>query len=249
MENKKKSEWIWLTEKKPTDTDIKASGNRFLIDDGTLVREASFDRSLKQFRFRDNDNLLSKFMEKGMRWRPLILDREEPDLEKPAPVIKLALTVQDRRFQFPIKELMEILLPNYKPDDVREIRLEIEEKDCGVLRAEIDNKEKDYPGIYLTATDKNGRQFELAQAELPNEDNPDKAVARLYAGDLDYEYDGPIAMVKHKMNLDSAELERRKEAAKHAVIGHHKIVYVDTDTAQYRVWRETGAAPEHAEDE
>lgn len=42
MENKKKSEWIWLTEKKPTDTDIKASGNRFLIDDGTLVRDEIF---------------------------------------------------------------------------------------------------------------------------------------------------------------------------------------------------------------
>lgn len=244
----KKSEWIWLTEKKPTDADIKMCDNRFLIDDGTLVREASFDRSLKQFRFRDNYNLLSKFMEKGVRWRPLILDHEEPALEKTAPVVNLAVTVQKQKFQFPLKELMEILLPSYKLDDIQEIQLEIEEKDCGVLRAEIDSKEKDYPGIYLTATDKNGRQFELAQAELPNTENPDKAVARLYAGDLDYEYDGPIAMVKHEMNLDSAELERRKEAAKHAVVGHHKIVYVDTDTAQYRVWRETGAAPEHAED-
>lgn len=249
MENKKNSEWIWLTERKPTDADIKMCDNRFLIDDGTLVREASFDRSLKQFRFRDNYNLLSKFMEKSMRWQPLILDHEEPALEKPAPVIKLALTVQDRRFQFPLKELMETLLPGYKLDDTQEIRLEIEEKDCGVLWAEIDSKEKDYPGIYLTATDKNGRQFELAQAELPNIENPKNAIARLYAGCLDYEYDGPIAMVKHGMNMDADEFECREAAAKPAHVMYHKIVYVDADTAQYRSWNELGAAPEHVEDE
>lgn len=114
------------------------------------------------------------------------------------------------------------------------------------LTASVEPKEAEYPGITVDATDSSGRQMYLANAELPNECFPDSITTRLYAGDSEFENDGPIAITKTKLMTDD-DLSVRAEQTKGGR-ALTKIVYVNTETAQYRPWMENRDMPEHAED-
>lgn len=105
------------------------------------------------------------------------------------------------------------------------------------LKATACPNEKEYPGISLDGTN-NGTNLWIANAELPNKDDTDNIRARLYAGYEGSEFDGPIALVRHNV----------KTVPKPAKKPPTKIVYIDTDAAQYRPWRENKPMPEHAED-
>lgn len=117
------------------------------------------------------------------------------------------------------------------------------EKDGVVLKAYAFPYEEDYPGIYIDGISGN-HQFCLANVELPNESYPQDFAARLYAGCEEYECDSPIALVKSNCQGQRPNGDSFSEGENLT-----KIVYVDTDFAQFRPWREDGRPePEHAED-
>ena len=122
--------------------------------------------------------------------------------------------------------------------DVTEAELVVANK-AGELSASVDATDCQYPGLTIDGYNADGDQLWLAEAELPNESYPTAVSARLYAGYAGQEFDGPIALVKHDIS---------KPPAPDGTKAPTKIVYVDTETAQYRSWRETSPMPEHAED-
>lgn len=100
----------------------------------------------------------------------------------------------------------------------------------------------EYPSIYVDGEIEGSERFYLANFELPNVSYPNDMVARLYAGAAGHEYDGPIALVKH--TVDTQKLAERTASDKSLT----KVVYVDTEMAQYRSWNERLPMPEHVED-
>ena len=86
--------------------------------------------------------------------------------------------------------------------------------------------------------------FWLANAELPNETYPNDFVARLYAGASDFEVDAPIAMVRS--NADGVAPNGKPYTCLDDL---DKIVYVDTDVASMRRWKDcVDEMPEHVQD-
>ncbi len=114
------------------------------------------------------------------------------------------------------------------------------------LVATLSPDESDYPSITIDGVDKQNNPVYLTTVELPNADNPDAMTARLYAGVAEYETDEPIAFVRHKVDdPEFIQNHTRRKAAGEPVT---KIVYVDTDAAQYRPWKGSENLPEHTED-
>lgn len=149
-----------------------------------------------------------------------------------------------------LEELVKTFMPDEYQANISSVTLRIKDEKGRMLHAGADLNEPEYPGILLDAEDSLGEKFCLAQAELPNPDSPKHAAARLYAGNLDYEYDRPIAKVMHEMDLDPEKTKQNKQEAEKDLPWSmlHKIVYVDRDMAQYRPWCEDSGMPEHVED-
>ena len=119
------------------------------------------------------------------------------------------------------------------------------EQDCNRIELAVEPAETEYPGVFIDAIDRNGKTMCIAYAELPNETFPDQITARLYAGYQEHEYDGPIALVKHRIE-DPARI-KELEALAESGRGLTKLVYVDTEAAAWRPWRGDDG-PEHNED-
>ncbi len=128
------------------------------------------------------------------------------------------------------------------------MKISKDDTDCVILKISQDGNdlaasapvhEAEYPGVALDAHDAHGRTIYLANAELPNDDYPGTSVARLYAGYAEIETDAPIAAVFTPMR--GTVLPEYRPAPT-------KLVYVDTELAQYRPW-DHRAHPEHLEEE
>ncbi len=107
----------------------------------------------------------------------------------------------------------------------------------------IAEPDEEYPAITVDG-EADEKKFFLANIELPNPMYPNDFTSRLYAGCANYETDGPIAIVKSR-------IDGKKPSGKAYVDGDilTKIVYVDTDEAQYRPWKgDLTQLPEHVED-
>ena len=123
-------------------------------------------------------------------------------------------------------------------------------RDRIVLKASLQPKEADYPGITVDGFTPQAGDVYLGNFELPCETYPTRIAARLYAGCHQYETDGPIAVVTHEITDDARVMYR---ASKYGGRPRpmRKLVYVDHDLAGSRTWREPGEEnmPEHQEDE
>lgn len=86
--------------------------------------------------------------------------------------------------------------------------------------------------------------FYLANVETPGEYYEDSFVARLFAGNCNYETDSSIALVKSKAD------GKKPDGTPYAINGPlTKIVYIDRDCAVAREWNEqTENLSEHMED-
>ena len=125
-----------------------------------------------------------------------------------------------------------------------QVALQIE-KDGRTLEAAA-FMDPNYPGFEINGFGgKDGKDlFWLANAELPNETYPNDFVARLYAGASDFEVDSPIAMVRS--NADGVAPNGKQHTCLDDL---DKIVYVDTDVASMRRWKDcVEEMPEHVQD-
>lgn len=137
-----------------------------------------------------------------------------------------------------VEDLMRALNLKDKPCV---IELGVENVDAEII-ASARPSENDYAGIDIDANTKNGQLYYLGNFELPNMDYENDIVARLYAGNAEYETDSPIALAKHSIKTEN---QQEKYTSPDSPT---KIVYVDTELAQFRRWENTLTAPEHAED-
>lgn len=137
-----------------------------------------------------------------------------------------------------VEDLMKALNLKDKPDT---IELGVENSDAEIIAC-ARPPENEYAGIDVDAYTKNGQLYYLANFELPNMDYKNDITARLYAGNAEYETDAPIALAKHNIHPEN---QQEKYTSPDSPT---KIVYIDTELAQFRRWENTLTAPEHAED-
>lgn len=110
--------------------------------------------------------------------------------------------------------------------------------------------ENEYVGIDVDAhSKKDDMLYYLGNFELPSPTYENSIAARLYAGNSQFETDSPIALVRHDVK-DKEKTEENIRKYENSPFGLHKIVYVDTELAQYRTWNGAGEKdlPEHVED-
>lgn len=110
--------------------------------------------------------------------------------------------------------------------------------------------ENEYVGIDVDAhSEKDDMLYYLGNFELPSPTYENSIAARLYAGNSQFETDSPIALVRHDVK-DKEKTEENIKKYENSPFGLHKIVYVDTELAQYRIWKGAGEKdlPEHMED-
>lgn len=156
--------------------------------------------------------------------------------------------------KFPNKELtlpLDVLLKAIGKDKhkAQSVALNIT-KDDVTLTAMTYPGENEYVGIDVDAhTKKDDMLYYLGNFELPAPDYENSIAARLYAGNSQFETDSPIALVRHDVK-DKEKTEENIKKYENNTDGPHKIVYVDTDLAQYRNWTGTNEdeLPEHVED-
>ena len=159
-----------------------------------------------------------------------------PEKKQPAAIALTVRTHDHAEHSISLETLLNTL--GIDKDSADCVILEITQ-DGNDLTASAPVHEAEYPGIALDAHDNHNRVIYLANAELPNDDYPDTSVARLYAGYAQFETDAPIAAVFTPMR--GSVLPEYKPAPT-------KLVYVDTELAQYRPW-DHDAHPEHLEEE
>lgn len=127
-------------------------------------------------------------------------------------------------------------------DDIYSVQTILRIEETGTELKSSANRSDHFPGITVDGAFK-GKDFYLANVELPNSDYPDDFVSRLYAGCADYESDAPIAMAKSNIYGEGPDFKSFSEFEKHT-----KIVYIDEDYAMAQTWTCAPFLREHAED-
>lgn len=162
---------------------------------------------------------------------------------------EFTLTIQfpHEKFTVPLDYLLKAIgKEKYKAQSVA---LNVTRDDV-TLTAMVYPGENEYVGLDVDAySEKDDMLYYLGNFELPSPTYENSIAARLYAGNSQFETDSPVALVRHDVkNKTKTEENIRKYENSHD--GPHKIVYVDTDLAQYRNWTGTNEdeLPEHVED-
>lgn len=127
-------------------------------------------------------------------------------------------------------------------DNVYSVQTILRDEETGAELKTSVNFSEYFPGITVDGSFK-GKDFYLANVELPNSDYPEDFVSRLYAGCADYESDAPIAMTKSNIYGEGPDFKSFSEFEKHT-----KIVYIDEDYAMAQTWTCAPFLREHAED-
>lgn len=164
---------------------------------------------------------------------PMVPDQKKND-------ISVTIRALDgRQMTLPLGQLMK--LAGFSKNAVPCMVQFSTQKDGRQLLADI-SLEPDFPGIRISGYS-NKKMFDLAGVELPNEDNPNEFVARLYAGCTEYESDAPVAMVKS--NADGMAPTGAPYTADDELT---KNVFVNRPIAQPCCWNAPEPLPEHKED-
>lgn len=166
--------------------------------------------------------------------------------------ITITLKFPDTVLEVTLEDLINRCTPifsNLEERDCCEIKLNVK-KDGMALFATARPNENEYVGLDVDATTEDGAQlYYLGNFELPCPTYENSIAGRLYAGDARFETDSPVTLVRHDVqNKEKIDANIKKYG--NSPFGPHKIVYVDTELAQYRNWTGTkeDELPEHVED-
>lgn len=129
--------------------------------------------------------------------------------------------------------------------DIKEIILQVKNRNNIAITAAADVIEQEYPAITIDGKDANDCAMYLAHAELPNECYPDSITTRLYAGYECCECDAPIAMTVTRICSKEELDQRARQNIRTPNVMQKKLVHIDYDVAQARAWNETASLQEH----
>lgn len=145
--------------------------------------------------------------------------------------------------RMPVHDFLEAVGVPDRDGDAPVVQLVVR-KDGVELSATADPRDGYYPVIFVDGEDAGGNKLYVAEAELPNEDEPNRISARLYAGYARFESDEPVAKVSHRLlpasHVDAMEafMQRRDP--------FRKAVWYNEDAAEpRRLSREAEDSTEH----
>lgn len=160
--------------------------------------------------------------------------------------VRLAVKSGNTTRFFTLQELLQAL---GVPAETAVLSFDMTQDDIS-LSVQLDAEETEYPGICVDGMDARGRKLYLGNFELPNKSYPGQIASRLYAGYAGFETDSPIAIVTHDVKHSGKRLIRETDFRR-TNRPPTKLVYIDTDLAAARNWKDTDSKkmPEHLEDE